>query len=84
MTIIEIKAAMLARIYELPLPFTVTHTFEDREYGFTVLPSGDLVRNPRASYGPTEYRDINRLENLELWELALLLQMQESTAGTKT
>lgn len=81
MTIAQIKAAMMARIYELPLPFSVTKTLENQEYGFTALPSGELVRNPQAQYGPTEYREIFRLEDLELWELAILLEAQEATVA---
>jgi hypothetical protein len=80
MTITDIKAAMLARIYELPLPFSFTKTLEELDYGFTVLPSGDLAENPKADFGPVGYREVTRLENLELWELALLLELQEAAA----
>lgn len=81
MTIIEIKAAMLARIYALPLPFSFEKTLENADYGFTVLPSGELVRNTKASFGPTDYREIYRLEDLELWELALCLELLEAAVG---
>lgn len=82
MNIAQIKAAMLARIYELPLPFSVRKTLENADYGFTALPSGELVRNPEANYGPTDYREIFRIEDLELWELAVFLEAQEQAAGT--
>jgi hypothetical protein len=81
MDIKSIKAEVQNRILELPLPFSVKKILENQEYGFTVLPGGDVVRNHEASYGPTETLGNCRLEDLNLWELAIFLEAQEFAAS---
>jgi len=81
MDIKNIKTEVQNRILELPLPFSVKKVIENREYGFTVMPAGEVVRNRAADYGPTDILGNCRLEDLDLWELAIFLEAQELAAS---
>lgn len=74
----QIKTETIARIKILGLPFSFVATPENREYGYTVLVSGEVVRNSKADFGPNDARGNCHLEDLGLWELALCLEAQES------
>jgi hypothetical protein len=81
MDIKSIKTEVQNRILELPLPFSVKKVLENREYGYTVLPGGEVVRNHDADYGPTDIQSPCHLADLDLWELAICLEAQELAAS---